>query len=431
MTPTNFSHSPPPEETTTIPATDLARLQQHLNLPSTGYLSTPYTTPLSFLAAYIDLIPPSLTYLFHDCTTPQERSRIKQVKARRMIWAGLGGKGRSSSSSSSSKPDELSAEEGWKRFPLLWERLGGDPLGPPRHSYTAAQPDDGDAEENGERMPRDRQRDELIDILGRNRPAHSDDARGGRAKPKPKPRSQVESLRGGGGLFGAMDDDDDDGQCDDAAMSSIPLHSPSSSKTSPSTHSEKTPSTAPPPPAQPTSKSAHLESQWPTQSFMPTNTNRSSVLQVNKLGSLMRDLEEESEALQVVAARRRERREMAVQERSGKAGGMGDFVGGEDDEQGEQGEGKNQEQVVEAFERHLLELFLDGMDTIPYSDIDFTEPPDGNPLLEQDAQDDYFDDEEEFDYRSAGVEGAGGGMMQAQVREGEQERKLADGEYDY
>jgi hypothetical protein len=56
--------------------------------------------------------------------------------------------------------------------------------------------------------------------------------------------------------------------------------------------------------------------------------------------------------------------------------------------------------------------------TIPYDAIDFTEPPGGNPLLEQDAQDDYFDDEDEFDYRAARGEGPA-------------EAELEDGEYDY
>lgn len=362
MAQTNSSNSPPPQQpSTTIPPTDLARLQTYLNLPSTGHLSDPYTTPLAFLAAYIDLIPSSLTYLFHESTTPQERSRIKQVKARRMIWAGLGG-GKSSAEQGRGRerPDELSAEEGWKRFPLLWERLGGDPFGPPRNLYTTDRQSD-DNDEDEERIPRDRQRDDLISILSANRPSSSDTQTIPRPKPKPK------SMQGGTGLFGAMDDDEDDV----ASMSSIPLQS--STKTSTSTKSDKTPSTAASAPAaqaqQPTSKSAHLESQWPTQSFMPTSTDRSSVLKVNKLGSLMRDMEEEREALEVVAARRRERRDMAAAERRGRErlGGnaMGDLMGGEEEEAEDIAElevGKSQEEVVEAFERHLLELFLDGMD---------------------------------------------------------------------
>lgn len=74
-------------------------------------------------------------------------------------------------------------------------------------------------------------------------------------------------------------------------------------------------------------------------------------------------------------------------------------------------------------------LFASRRQTIPYTAIDFTEPPDGNPLLEQDAQDDYFDDEEEFDYRAA-ARGGDGDLNGDKAQEGE-EGKLADGEYDY
>ncbi|KAJ9116909.1 hypothetical protein QFC22_004566 [Naganishia vaughanmartiniae] len=417
------SHSPLSEETTVaIPATDLARLQAYLSLPPTGQLPSSHSTPLAFLAAYIDLIPPSLTYLFYDSTTPQERSRIKQVKARRMIWAGLGPEQRGAAVNGgrtrNKKPDELTAEDGWKRFPLLWERLGGDPLGPPRSLYTDVRPgiEDGD-----DRIPRDRQRDELISILSANRPSHNET----RARPKEKPKSESGQGGGGGGLFGAMDDDD---EAEGSSMSSIPLPTSKPSSTQSENPSSTISAAALPPP--PTSKSAHLESQWPSQSFMPTNPDRSSVLKVNKLGSLMRDLEEEREALEVVQARRRERRDMAAAERRGRErfGGSG-MVGG-DEEMDEHEVGRSQEEVVDAFERHLLELFLDGMDTIPYSSIDFTEPPDGNPLLEQDAQDDYFDDEEEFDYRS--TRGSDRILDGEQAQDGDgAEGKLADGEYDY
>ncbi|KAJ9113928.1 hypothetical protein QFC19_000123 [Naganishia cerealis] len=147
-------------------------------------------------------------------------------------------------------------------------------------------------------------------------------------------------------------------------------------------------------------------------------SERSSVLKVNRLGSLMRDLEEEREAIEVVEARRRERRDNVIAERRARErlGGL-DAADGEDEEVGEGG--KTQQEVIEAFERQLLELFLDGMDAIPYEEIDFTEPAEGNPLLEQDAQDDYFDDEEEFDYRAARGDAPA------------EEDKLAEGEYDY
>lgn len=60
----------------------------------------------------------------------------------------------------------------------------------------------------------------------------------------------------------------------------------------------------------------------------------------------MRDLEEEREAIELVEARRRERRGQTHAEREEI---VDPVVGDERD-------------VIEAFERHLLELFLDGKD---------------------------------------------------------------------
>jgi hypothetical protein len=80
---------------------------------------------------------------------------------------------------------------------------------------------------------------------------------------------------------------------------------------------------------------------------------RSSVLQVNRLGDLMRDLEEEREAEDIVAARRRERHAQTDAEREELAAGPGVVVGDE-------------REVVGTFERILLELFLDGKDVRPF-----------------------------------------------------------------
>jgi hypothetical protein len=116
---TDTPHSPPdPADAHSV---DLALLQTALDLPATG---TYPSTPVAFLTAYLDLIPPSLTHVVASSTTARERSRLRGVKARRMVWAGLGG------AQSQMRPRELSAEEGWRRWPLLWERLGGDPRGP-------------------------------------------------------------------------------------------------------------------------------------------------------------------------------------------------------------------------------------------------------------------------------------------------------------
>lgn len=293
----------------TIPTSDLILLQRYLNLPETGSLPETASTPLAFLQTYFDLVPASLIHVFAETTTPRDRSRIRQVKARRMVWAGLGGASQGRGAVGDQRPAELSAEEGWKRFPLLWERLGGDPLGPTREAAII---------EHASRP---------LEI-----PPHGavGNARMGRGV---APRS---TSGGTGGLFGAMDDEEED----EPTMSNIPLGK------------DPTPSRplvpAPPPtapPSQTSSQRVQDEAQWPSHSFMP-GSDRASVLQVNRLGGLMRDLEEEREAVEVVEARRRERRGQTAAEREEV---VDPVVGDERD-------------VKEAFERHLLELFLDGKD---------------------------------------------------------------------
>jgi hypothetical protein len=301
----------------TISESDLLLLQRYLNLPETGNLPETTPTPLTFLRAYFDLVPASLSHIFAEHTTPRERSRIPQVKARRMVWAGLGG-APGQRTVDRGLPAELSAEEGWKRFPLLWERLGGDHLGPTKETSAA---------EHAVR-PLEVQ-SQSVGVRGASR------ASGGRA-----PRS-------GGGLFGAMDDDDD---MDEPAMSKIPLEnmstiSSTSIPPSASTLSAPSPSAATTSTHPPSSQRVLDEAQWPSHSFMP-GADRASVLQVNRLGGLMRDLEEEREAIELVEARRRERRGQTNAEREEV---VDPVVGDERD-------------VIEAFERHLLELFLDGKD---------------------------------------------------------------------
>ncbi|GHJ86413.1 hypothetical protein NliqN6_2815 [Naganishia liquefaciens] len=339
---------------------DLARLQSHLGLPATGHFPT---TPLAFLQLYLDLIPPSLTHVLSRATTPAERSRVRGIKSRRMIWAGLVGH-------RPTRPRELSAEEGWRRWPLLWERSGGDSRGPGMMRE----------ELDGGQEYASRPVEMVRGIRVRDREA-AGSAAGGRKTE---------------GLFGAMDDDDDGDGKDHPHMSSIPLNGPPPRATTP-------PTAAPPAPTQ----SARLseESSWPSTSFMPS-APRSLALQVNRLGSLMRDLEEEREAQDVVVARQRERRELTD---TGERGWQGLPP--------RSGQTTDEHEVVETFERALLELFLDGKDTLPYDIIDFADPVGGNPLLEQDTADAYFDDEDEVDLSTGEDKG----------KEGE----LAEGEYDY
>lgn len=300
-TDTPQARTPDPADTATA---DLIRLQTHLNLPPTGQFPT---SALAFLQTYLDLVPPSLIHVLSTTTTPRERSRVRGIKARRMVWAGLAGSG--------GRPGELGAEEGWRRWPLLWERLGGDPRGPSSTIDTSR-----DAEHAT--MPFEVSQTQTMRMRDSVRPA---------------PRST--------GLFGAMDEDDGSPE----PMSNIPLN-PLPAQPQPQTQTQKPPTTAAA--TAPTQTSARLteESTWPTHSFMPS-APRTSVLQVNRLGSLMRDLEEEREALDVVEARRRERRDQTVAERVEALNGMGTGTGMGDERE-----------VVETFERILLELFLDGKD---------------------------------------------------------------------
>lgn len=53
---------------------------------------------------------------------------------------------------------------------------------------------------------------------------------------------------------------------------------------------------------------------------------------------------------------------------------------------------------------------------LPYDVIDFTDPQGSNPLLEQDKEDAYFDDEDEVDLSTG---------------DGNTEGALGEGEYDY
>ncbi|WVO14127.1 hypothetical protein L204_101756 [Cryptococcus depauperatus] len=231
---------------------DISSILTFLNLPSSesGTLPLP---PLQFLQTYLSQLPPSLLQHF-VFISPKERTRIKQIKRRRLLQ-------------STTKPRFLTAGEGRLRWPLLWERLGGDP-------YLA------------------------------------------------------------------------------------------------------------------TSFSAEDEAAWANLSFMSGTPDDQ---QVRKLGGFLRLMEEEREAEDVRAAKRMERALETVGE---------EFEEESDDEDEEQTEQQrpviadDQERVEIIFEKQLLELFLDGLDTIDYSPIDFVDPAEGDPIALRDAQDKYFDEEE-------------------------------------
>jgi len=131
------------------------------------------------------------------------------------------------------------------------------------------------------------------------------------------------------------------------------------------------------------------EEEWVDTGFMSGVEGR---LGVKKLGGFLRNLQEEREAEGVRDARRFERR---LDE-------QGEEFDEESDEEDEDTrvaqmrvlQSDNQGEVEIAFEKKLLELFVDGLDTITYDEVDFREPPGGDPIAVQDDLDRYFDEEE-------------------------------------
>jgi hypothetical protein len=90
---------------------DVNSIMAYLSIPTATTLPT---TPLKFLSDHINTLPPSLLRSFSSVTTPRQRASIRQIKARRLIYA-----------SSTPPPVELSASSGRLRWPLLWDRMGG------------------------------------------------------------------------------------------------------------------------------------------------------------------------------------------------------------------------------------------------------------------------------------------------------------------
>ena len=101
----------------TISGDDAARALVYLGLPSSEELPT---NPLAFLAEHVANLPPTLLQPFINVTTPRQRAAIPEIKHRRMIYA-----------STSPPPPELCADRARLRWPLLWERMGGEARPPP------------------------------------------------------------------------------------------------------------------------------------------------------------------------------------------------------------------------------------------------------------------------------------------------------------
>ena len=107
----------------------------------------------------------------------------------------------------------------------------------------------------------------------------------------------------------------------------------------------------------PVSSSVNEEEEWVEQGFMPGQEGRQHV---RKLGGFLRGLEEEREMEGVREARQVERRLDDVGE---------EFDEDSDDEEAQQSNQgmtlsltMDQEEVKVAFEKKLLELFIDGID---------------------------------------------------------------------
>ncbi|WWC67817.1 uncharacterized protein I206_101733 [Kwoniella pini CBS 10737] len=151
------------------------------------------------------------------------------------------------------------------------------------------------------------------------------------------------------------------------------------------------------------------EEQWVSNKFMNPisiinndNDNRISGIEeaskrqhVKKLGGFLRVLEEERESESVRAAKRMERRLNTLGEEFDDESDEEDIQPFSAYNNGVRVEIKeDQGEVERVFEKRILELFLDGLDTIDYTEIDFIDPPDGDPIAIRDAEDRYFDDEE-------------------------------------
>ncbi|RSH86100.1 uncharacterized protein EHS24_004322 [Apiotrichum porosum] len=302
-----------------VPQHTLEAVQTHLGLDT-----LPPANPLTLLSLHLDALPPSLARDVGGGVSPKDRAKVPGIKARRVLY---GTSGPTTAPSSSTLPAAaaagapprprppltLTAEAGRVRWPLLWERLGGDPR------VTAA------------------------------------------------------------------------------------------------------------------TTSQRDESDWASTGFMPGQERF-----VGRLGRMLAEEEEVREWEQARGARMRERRMDDVGE---------EFEDSDDDDDVDMGVvprvvtgpngtpipvsagigAEDQDAVVEMFERQLLELFIDGLDTLDYDDIDFAEPLAEDPIAARDAQDAWFDDEPpsaSAAVRNGGATGNGAGHGVHAMENGQ-------GEYDY
>lgn len=174
------------------------------------------------------------------------------------------------------------------------------------------------------------------------------------------------------------------------------------------------------------------EAEWVKHGFMPGST-----LHVGKLGAMLSE-QEEMEAWESAAKNRA--RERRLESQGEEFDESSDEDEGDTDQPNTRAPGakpelrpafggaafnqdrplRDQKEVEEEFERRLLELFLDGLDTIDYDEIDFETADD--PIASRDQEDAYFDDEAP----SHVSDGAGNGHGK-----GHKAMENGQGEYDY
>lgn len=163
--------------------------------------------------------------------------------------------------------------------------------------------------------------------------------------------------------------------------------------------------------------------RWAEEDFMPGSTHH-----VGRLARLMGE-EEEVDAWRSAAQNRaRERRLQEEGEEFDSESDEDDTPSGpENGSTGVAGAGgtgarpkRSQAEVEAEFEKRLLELFLDGLDTLDYDAIDFT--PVDDPIADRDRTDAYFDDE--------APSTSGGGTGNGHGR-GDKAMENGQGDYDY
>lgn len=95
---------------------DAQRIRDYLELSPDESLPL---DPVDILVKYAETLPRSLLEPFTSITTPRDRSKVRVIKSRRIMYT-----------QSTPTPEILSAQAGRLRWPLLWERMGGSSLPP-------------------------------------------------------------------------------------------------------------------------------------------------------------------------------------------------------------------------------------------------------------------------------------------------------------